>query len=455
MEALSFPRLLPAIKTIFIFSPFRFFFIGTAGFKIDGRNLSVYNKRMKRGFVVFLIFFPALLFAKEFRYRFEAGSHYKARSVVREQVFLNNRHISDSEILNRFSVRVTEVFPDGSGESEARYEVAETVRLPGSPVTLYAADESGGSKSYVSRFKQDRFGRFSEDEDDLMPVVRNVPLFPERDLRPGDQWSAPGYEIHDFREAFGLSEGFRFDTQVTYLYKGETERGGLVLDEIEAVSFASYVPPVLRSGLPNRVVSQVRQTLLWDNNAGRLAVCEESFDILFLFPDGETWNFKGGAVSEIVEVLPMERQALVRDLKSKLDPSGVDIREKAEGIALTLKDLRFYPDSDRLLPGEEAKIDEIAEALKQIPGFDIKVVGHTAEAGTEEMRRELSLARAGRVAEELIGRQARAAEEILIEGKGSDEPAASNATEEGRRLNRRVEIIIVDEYNQKNGNGNN
>ena len=135
-------------------------------------------------------------------------------------------------------------------------------------------------------------------------------------------------------------EGFRFDTQVTYLYKGETERGGLVLDEIEAVSFASYVPPVLRSGLPNRVVSQVRQTLLWDNNAGRLAVCEESFDILFLFPDGETWNFKGGAVSEIVEVLPMERQALVRDLKSKLDPSGVDIREKAEGIALTLKDLR-------------------------------------------------------------------------------------------------------------------
>ena len=407
---------------------------------------------MKRILILLLLFSPTLLFAKEFRYRFEKGAQYKARSVVREQVFLNDRHISDSDILNRFSVCVTEVFPDGSGESEARYEVAETVRLPGSSVTLYAADEAGGSKSYVSRFKQNRFGAFSEDEDDLMPVVRNVPLFPERDLQPGDQWSAPGYEIHDFREAFGLSEGFRFDTQVTYLYKGEIERGGLVLDEIEAVSFASYAPPVRRLGMPNRVVSQVRQTLLWDNNAGRLVVCTESFDILFLFPDGQTWNFKGESASEIIEVLPMERQAIVSDLRSKLDSAEVDIKEKNEGIALTLKDLRFYPDSDRLLPGEEAKIDEIAEALKQIPGFDIKVVGHTAEAGTEEMRRELSLARAGRVAEELIGRQARTAEEILIEGKGSSEPVASNADEEGRRLNRRVEIIIVDEYNQKNGN---
>ena len=363
---------------------------------------------MKRILILLLLFSPTLLFAKEFRYRFEKGAQYKARSVVREQVFLNDRHISDSDILNRFSVRVTEVFPDGSGESEARYEVAETVRLPGSSVTLYAADEAGGSKSYVSRFKQNRFGAFSEDEDDLMPVVRNVPLFPERDLQPGDQWSAPGYEIHDFREAFGLSEGFRFDTQVTYLYKGEIERGGLVLDEIEAVSFASYAPPVRRLGMPNRVVSQVRQTLLWDNNAGRLVVCTESFDILFLFPDGQTWNFKGESASEIIEVLPMERQAIVSDLRSKLDSAEVDIK--------------------------------------------IKVVGHTAEAGTEEMRRELSLARAGRVAEELIGRQARTAEEILIEGKGSSEPVASNADEEGRRLNRRVEIIIVDEYNQKNGN---
>ena len=89
--------------------------------------------------------------------------------------------------------------------------------------------------------------------------------------------------------------------------------------------------------------------------------------------------------------------------------------------------------------------------MKQIPGFDIRVVGHTAEAGTAKKRLQLSLDRAGRVAEELIRRRARTVEQILIEGKGSEEPIASNETEEGRRLNRRVEIIIVDEYNRDNG----
>ena len=151
-------------------------------------------------------------------------------------------------------------------------------------------------------------------------------------------------------------------------------------------------------------------------------------------------------------MLPMDRKGVVSELKKKLGSDRIGIEEKEEGISLVLNDLRFYPDEDRLLPGEESKLDEIAEALKQIPGYDIRVIGHTAEAGNAKMRLQLSLDRAGRVAEELIRRKARSAEQILVEGKGSEEPVASNDTEEGRRLNRRVEIIIVDEYNRGNGN---
>lgn len=426
------------------------FFIGSCAFKIDCPGNLIYNNCMKKQLIPVLIFISAALPAKEFRYRFEEGARYKARSVVREQVYLNNNHISDSEILNLFSVEITGVRPDGRGEMEAHYGVAETIRRPGSSVVLYSAGTD--EKNYVSRFCQDRFGVFSEDEDDFMPVVRNVPLFPERDLKPGDQWSAPGYEVHDFRESFGIRDGFRFDTQVSYKYIGETERNGLTVDEIEAFSFASYVPAVSGSSVPVRVVSQVNQVLYWDNEAGRLAACKENFDILFLFRDGQVWNFKGFSESEILEVTPMNRRVLLEDLRKKLNTDQIGIEEKEEGISLTLKNLQFYPDEDRLLPGEEKKLDEMAEALKQIPGYDIRVIGHTAEAGSVKKRLELSLDRAGRVAEELIRREARTTEQILIEGKGSEEPIASNDTEEGRRLNRRVEIIIVDEYNQKNGN---
>ena len=404
---------------------------------------------MKNKLIPVLVLISTALPAKEFRYRFEEGARYKARSVVREQVYLNNRHISDSEILNLFSVKIIGVRPDGRGEMEARYGVADTIRRPGSSVVLYSTGTA--EKNYLSRFCQDRFGIFSEDEDDFMPVVRNVPLFPERDLQPGDQWSAPGYEVHDFRESFGIRDGFRFDTQVSYKYVGEKERNGVVIDEIEAVSFASYVPRETAPTLPIRVVSQVNQVLYWDNSEGRLSACRENFDILFLFRDGQTWNFKGFSESEIIEVLPMDRKGVVSELKKKLNSDQIEIEEKEEGISLVLKNLQFYPDEDRLLPGEESKLDEIAEALKQIPGFDIRVVGHTAEAGTAKKRLQLSLDRAGRVAEELIRRRARTVEQILIEGKGSEEPIASNETEEGRRLNRRVEIIIVDEYNRDNG----
>lgn len=404
---------------------------------------------MKSKLIVFLIFVSATLPAKEFRYRFEAGARYKARSVVHEQVFLNNQHVSDSEILNLFSVETVAVRSDGRGELQAHYAVAETVRRPGSAVVLYAPGTA--DKSYRSRFCQDAFGNFSEDEDDLMPVVRNVPLFPQRELQIGEQWSAPGYEVHDFRQAFGIRDGFRFDTQVTYRYVAETQLNGVDVDEIEAVSFASFVPPFNDPLLPVRVVSQVNQTLYWDNEAGRLYACKENFDVLFLFRDGKSWNFRGVSESQIIEVLPMDRQTVMEELRKTFKSDQIGIEEKEDGIALTLKNLQFYPDEDRLLPGEEKKLEEIAEALKQLSDFDIRVIGHTAKAGSAKRRLQLSLDRAGKVAEELIRLQARKASQILIEGKGAEEPVASNDSEKGRSLNRRVEILIVDEYNRKNG----
>ncbi len=90
------------------------------------------------------------------------------------------------------------------------------------------------------------------------------------------------------------------------------------------------------------------------------------------------------------------------------------------------------------------KIDKIAEILKRYPNRDILISGHTALAGTPEGRQKLSLERARAVAEELISLGARTTTEIMIRGYGATRPAASNATEAGRRLNRRVEITILE-----------
>jgi len=51
-----------------------------------------------------------------------------------------------------------------------------------------------------------------------MPIVRDVPLFPEGNVQPNDTWVARGSEAHDFRREFGIAEPFQFPITVNYTY---------------------------------------------------------------------------------------------------------------------------------------------------------------------------------------------------------------------------------------------
>lgn len=104
--------------------------------------------------------------------------------------------------------------------------------------------------------------------------------------------------------------------------------------------------------------------------------------------------------------------------------------------------LNFYPDSAKLLPGEEEKIKMIADSLKDFvldDGYTILVEGHTADVGKPVGQLNLSIQRALTVMDALceygISRSI-----FTYKGCGGTVPIASNETEEGRAQNRRVEI---------------
>jgi len=97
-----------------------------------------------------------------------------------------------------------------------------------------------------------------------------------------------------------------------------------------------------------------------------------------------------------------------------------------------------------MLPGEEAKLEKIAEILKRYPGRDIVVSGHAALAGSPEYLMRLSQGRARAIADYLLSRNVRTADRIIIRGYGAERPIADNSTEEGMRKNRRVEITILE-----------
>ena len=95
------------------------------------------------------------------------------------------------------------------------------------------------------------------------------------------------------------------------------------------------------------------------------------------------------------------------------------------------------------MDSEKKKIDKIAKIIESYTN-DLLISGHTALAGTAESCQILSEERADSVANYLIKKGVRDKYHIFTQGFGAKVPIASNATEEGKSKNRRVEITILD-----------
>ncbi len=104
-------------------------------------------------------------------------------------------------------------------------------------------------------------------------------------------------------------------------------------------------------------------------------------------------------------------------------------------------DALFDFDKATLKPEGTAKIDALVDTLKG-GNYDVVIaIGHTDSVGPDAYNMKLSKARAESVKAHMVTKGIPAAR-IRTEGKGESQPVASNATAEGRALNRRVEIEV-------------
>lgn len=101
----------------------------------------------------------------------------------------------------------------------------------------------------------------------------------------------------------------------------------------------------------------------------------------------------------------------------------------------------FEFDSATIAPGFEPVLGFVASLMQQNPAVGIRVIGHTDNVGTEAENLQLSQERAQAGMNAVIARGGDAAR-ISGEGRGESEPIAANDTEEGRRMNRRVEFVL-------------
>lgn len=145
----------------------------------------------------------------------------------------------------------------------------------------------------------------------------------------------------------------------------------------------------------------------------------------------------GAAVGAVVGRRMDKQEAELRQIE------GVEVSRPSEGeieVRLT-SDILFDYDSSALRPASRSTLNELADNFSQYPDNQIIVEGHTDSTGSEAYNQRLSEQRAANVADYLIDRGV-AARNVIVYGYGESDPKASNATAEGRQLNRRVEIHI-------------
>jgi len=115
--------------------------------------------------------------------------------------------------------------------------------------------------------------------------------------------------------------------------------------------------------------------------------------------------------------------------------------ELAVGETIDLK-LQFQQSRDILLPQSKLKLDKLAQFLKRNPTVRIRLEGHTDNVGNEEANLQLSKNRAAKSKSYLVKRGIQTSR-IETQGFGSSRPIADNSNPETRKLNRRVQMVIL------------
>lgn len=116
--------------------------------------------------------------------------------------------------------------------------------------------------------------------------------------------------------------------------------------------------------------------------------------------------------------------------------------EKHAGDTLIIPDVLFNFDSSTLNPKFIKELDAIINKLKERKFSALEVTGHTDNIGTGVYNSDLSARRAKTIKEYLVRKLSINAAMITTKGMGEKYPRATNATAEGRQMNRRVEIIL-------------
>ncbi|MEX1352749.1 MAG: OmpA family protein [Desulfobacterales bacterium] len=129
-------------------------------------------------------------------------------------------------------------------------------------------------------------------------------------------------------------------------------------------------------------------------------------------------------------------------------PEEAEVYKKQNQIIIRLKTMQFPVGKSVIMPNNYDLLSKVQRAIRTFGEPDVIIGGHTDSTGSEEVNEHLSQQRADAVRQYFVANETLPYEKIIAVGYGSMRPIASNATESGRAMNRRIDVIIAPEAKQ-------
>jgi outer membrane protein OmpA-like peptidoglycan-associated protein len=157
---------------------------------------------------------------------------------------------------------------------------------------------------------------------------------------------------------------------------------------------------------------------------------------------------KTKAVQSARERLLAEKQfnELFEKVRTYFDPQEAEVYKREGQLIIRLKAMGFPVGQSIILPKNYALLSKVQRAVRTFDEVDLIIEGHTDSTGSEEVNDLLSEQRADAVRQYLVANGTLAYDKIIAVGYGSHRPLASNKTEKGRAINRRIDLIITPHF---------
>ncbi len=397
--------------------------------------------------IFFLLLIPNYTHGHVFQFNDEKGVKYHIRTFSIQEVLHNNILRGTFDLKYEGYLEVINITSDGAHikGKYLYYNKPYATPLPYKLENMYHTN---------TRFIRKKNGAMMVDKSLFFPVVRHVPKFPDQDISIGMGWSARGEEAQDLRK-LGIQNPYIMPFNAKYRYlRDEVFRGKncAIIEIIYIINRSTHQRIGVKNNLiPGRIMGYFKGNYYWDKDSGYPVYYEGDYNFIYVLMNGEVREFRGkeyGDVTKdpdlrkIVKIKP-EKEKLDKEIKKKIEKDNLKfpVEKKDDKIVINLGELLFDFNSSELRKDTITQLDKLAKILMKYDNLDITVEGHTDSIGNETQNLELSELRAKSVRDYLVQKGV-SPKRIKSNGFGKSRPIATNDTPEGRRKNRRVEIII-------------